>query len=132
MLIGYADDTKSGDVQVWSKLSTEEQWCAYEPSNDKYKCPSLPGLQVLHYDNTLFAIGGATVVDEKPIQPFGAFFVSRDNGIAWRLCKDYNLKLPMELNGKDLPFATTVTADDYMWIITPEAAWRGKINRLSF
>lgn len=132
MLIGYADDAKSGDVQVWSKLSTEEQWSAYEQPNDKYKCPSLPGLQVLHYDNTLFAIGGATVVDEKPVQPFGAFFVSKDNGIAWRLCKDYNLKLPMELNGKDLPFATTVTADDYMWIITPEAAWRGKINRLSF
>lgn len=132
MLIGYADETKTGEVYVWSKLSTEENWCAYEPSNTEYKCPSLAGLQVLPYDNALFALGGAGIVNDKEVAPFASLFVSKDNGIAWRVCNDYNLKLPVELKDCTLPFAATVTADNHMWIITPEKAWRGRINRLGF
>lgn len=132
MLIGYADEAMTGDVCVWSKLSTEGQWCEYEPSAEDYKCPSMKGLQVLSYDNALFALGGAAVVGEKEIPPFASFYVSRDNGIAWRECRDYNLKLPESLKGSSSPFAAAVTADNYMWIITPDAAWRGKINRLGF
>lgn len=132
MLIGYADEAKSGGVKVWSKLSTEDNWCAYEQSNSEYMCPPLAGLQVLYYDNALFAVGGAAVAGNKNIEPFGTFYISKDNGIAWRVCKDYNLKLPAELKGCTSSFAAAVTADDYMWIITPDAAWRGRINRLGF
>lgn len=132
MLIGYADATMSGAPVVWSKLSNEDNWCAYEPSKKEYACPPLAGLQVLRYDGALFALGGAGVVNDKAVEPFASLFVSKDNGIAWRACKEYALKLPAELKGSTEPFAAAVTADDYMWIITPAAAWRGRINRLGF
>lgn len=132
MLVGYADAEKSGDVCVWSKLSTDDEWCAYEPSNEEYKCPSLAGLQVLHYDDVLMAFGGAGVVNDKEVAPFASFYVSKDNGIAWRACKDYNLRLPAELLGCEQPFASTIATGNYIWVITPDAAWRGRVNRLGF
>ena len=132
MLVGYADATMSGAPVVWSKLSNEDNWCAYEPSKEEYRCPPLAGLQVLAYDDALFALGGAGVVNDKAVEPFASLFVSKDNGIAWRACKEYALKLPAELKGCAEPFAAAVTADNYMWIITPAAAWRGRINRLGF
>lgn len=132
VVVGYADEAMSGDVKVWSKLSTENGWCAYEQPNSDYKCPPMAGLQVLHYDNAFFALGGAATMGDKAIAPFASFYVSKDNGIAWRLCKDYALQLPASLKGCTQPFASAVTADNYMWIITPAAAWRGRINRLGF
>lgn len=132
VLIGYADETMAGDVYVWSKLSTEDGWCEYEQANSIYRCPSLAGLQVLNYDNSLFALGGEGMVGDDVVVPFASFFVSKDNGIAWRLCKDYSLKLPEALKGSSSPFTSVVTADNYIWIITPDAVWRGRINRLGF
>lgn len=132
VLIGYADEAESGSASVWSKLSTEDSWSHYEPSKEEYACPPLAGLQVLNYDNAFFAVGGSAVIGDKVVEPFAAFYISRDNGIAWRKCTDYSLQLPKELKGCTQPFATAVTADNYMWIITPDAAWRGRINRLGF
>ena len=132
VIVGYADEAMSGDVKVWSKLSTENNWCAYEQANSEYRCPPMAGLQVMRYDNAFFALGGAAAVGDKTIAPFASFYVSKDNGIAWRLCKDYALQLPASLKGNAAPFASAVTADNYMWIITPDAAWRGRINRLGF
>ena len=132
MLVGYADAEKQGAVKVWSMLSNSGEWYEYEFGDDKNICPSFERLVVLGYDGAMFAIGGSAVVGEKNLLPFEKFYISRDNGVVWKACTDYALSLPVELKGCDVPFAAMVSQDDYMWIVTPENAWRGKINRLGF
>ncbi len=130
-LIGYTTAEKDGDVAVWSKLSTDDAWSAFGVESD-YECPSLAGLQVVNYDDALYAFGGAGIVDKKEVKPFSLFYVSKDKGIAWKPTVKYNLQFPEELQGKETPFATAVSGDNHLWIVTPGGVWKGIINRLTF
>lgn len=132
MLVGFADKEQAGEVQVWSRLSTNDEWYKYEFGNNKYNCPPLKGLAVLGYDNAMYALGGAAVVGEEIISPFEKFYISRDNGVVWKPCTDYAVSLPAGLKGSEEAFAATVSQGGYMWIATSANVWRGRINRLGF
>lgn len=132
LVVGYPDKEAASGVQVWGKLSNEQEWSAYTAPDSKYPCPSLNNLAVLPYDGALYAFGGSAGEGDDAIAAFGNFFVSHDNGIAWRKNNNYAVKLPATLLGQNVPFAAAVVDGKYMWIVTPQGAWRGFINRLGF
>lgn len=130
-LFGRSVEDENGKVNVWSKLSTDDAWVEFVV-NDDYRCPSLSGVQVIAYDKALYALGGAGRVGDNDIKPFESFFVSKDNGIVWKQSKEYNISLPKALEGQGGPFATCVTEDNRIWLVTPLGVWKGAINRLLF
>lgn len=135
MLVGYTTAAKDGEVAVWSRLSTEDRWTCYDNEGNPYPCPALKDVAVLHYDNFLYALGGAGVVDGEDVDAFSSFYISRDNGIAWKASSDFYQRLPEELSGNNAPFAVTVDAGNYIWIISSGengCVWKGILNRLGF
>ena len=132
ILIGYATAEKTGDVKVWCRLSNGSGWFEYSLGNNEYTCPSFGGLAVLGYDDAMFAFGGATKFGGVQLNSFDKFYISRDNGVVWKECNDYGVSLPAELKGADEAFAAAVSQNEYMWIVTPTAVWKGRINRLGF
>lgn len=135
MLVGYATPEMDGDAAVWSRLSTESKWTRYNNEGNNYPCPSLKGLSVLRYDGFLYALGGAGKVNGADTDAFSMFYVSRDNGIAWRPQESYYQRLPEELGGDNSQFAATVDSSNYIWIINSGdngGVWKGILNRLGF
>lgn len=136
VLVGCNEQHEDAKPFVWSKLSTENRWIQLEPSgNGKFDCPALENLTVLHYDDMLYAFGGAGEVNEESVEPFSMYYVSRDNGLTWSPSADENVVLPESLLGCTAPFVATVDNKKRMWIITggdTPAVWRGVINRLAY
>lgn len=135
MLIGYPTAAKDGNPEVWSKLSNEESWVRFENTDNSYPCPALERLAVVRYDNFLYALGGNGMVCDKAVGAFNSFYISKDNGIVWKAPTGFYQQLPSDLKGKNIPFATFVDSNNYMWIITADdnvGVWRGIINRLGF
>ena len=135
MLVGYADEAMTGDVAVWSKLSTEENWVRYENNNNPFACPALKGLSVLRYDDFLYAVGGAGVAQSVNVEAFSSFYISKDNGITWKAPSGFYQRIPAKLQGCDEPFVASVDSNNVMWIICAgenPVVWKGIINRLGF
>lgn len=135
MLVGYSNAEMTGSPVVWSKLSNEENWVMYNNGNNPYPCPALKNLLVLHYDNFLYAFGNAGTVEGEEVAPFGALYISKDNGIVWKEPGSFYLRMPVELKGIDASFASVADSNNYIWLVTggeQAAVWKGIINRLGF
>lgn len=134
VITGYAADADASVPQVWSILSSEKQWSHYKPAGDgTFDAPALRPLSVVHYDNALYAFGGAGVVAGETVDAFETIYHSRDNGLSWKPL--VNVKLPAELAGKNVPFVASVDKENYLWIVAggeKPVVWRGRINRLAF
>lgn len=135
MLVGYTDKEYNGAPGVWSRLSTENNWVAYDNADNPYSCPALDGLAVLRYDNSLYAFGGKGTVGSNEVEAFNSFYISKDNGVVWKAPEGFYQRLPEVLKGKNLSFVTFVDSDNHIWIITDDdkaGTLKGKINRLGF
>ena len=135
MLVGYTTEEMDGNAVVWSKLSTENRWARYENGNNPFPCPSLKGLTVVRYDDSLYALGGAGVAEGKTVEAFSSFYISRDNGITWKSPDDFYQRMPADLQGYDAPFVVTVDSNNVMWIVCAgdrPMVWKGIVNRLGF
>lgn len=135
MLVGYTDEERSDVPKVWSKLSTENDWVVYDNADNPYPCPALAGLAVVRYDNSLYAFGGKGKVGDNEVEAFNSFYISKDNGVAWKAPDGFYQRMPEVLKGKNLSFVTFVDSDNYIWIITDNdevGTLKGKINRLGF
>lgn len=135
MLVGYTDKECANAPKVWSKLSTENDWVIYDNADNPYPCPALAGLAVVRYDNSLYAFGGKGKVGDNEVEAFNSFYISRDNGVAWKAPDGFYQRMPEVLKGKNLSFVTFVDSDNYIWIITDNdevGTLKGKINRLGF
>lgn len=135
MAIGYDTSAADARTRVWSRLSNEAEWVDYENAGSKFACPVLDGLSVVRYDNFLYALGGAGLVNGVEVGAFNSFYISKDNGITWKEPNDFYLRLPEELAGNNSPFAVAVDSNNFMWIITSGtggAVRKCIINRLGF
>lgn len=135
MLVGYTDKECANAPKVWSKLSTENDWVIYDNADNPYPCPALAGLAVVRYDNSLYAFGGKGKVGDNEVEAFNSFYISKDNGVAWKAPDGFYQRMPEVLKGKNLSFVTFVDSDNYIWIITDNdevGTLKGKINRLGF
>ena len=73
--------------------------------------------------------------ESREVAPFNSFYISKDNGITWKVSTGFYQRLPEELVGDDTPFAVAVDSRNFIWIInsgTDGGAWKGIINRLGF
>lgn len=136
-LVGYSDEQCATSPAVWSILSTEKKWAKYSSISSKkeYQCPAFKNLTVLHYNERLYAFGGAASDNGTMIEPFEAFYTSYDNGLTWRRQNDNKIVLPTQLKGVEADYVATVDSKNNVWIIVggdDKAVWRGAINRLKF
>ena len=117
--------------KLWNDSETEDaaQWIHFPISSDNtIPCPRLAHFNLLPYDNSCIAIGGASA-DGKH-QALDAIYVSRDYGITWR--KDLAHNLPAALKGTKDCITCTVDDNYFIWIITNTQIWRGRLERLGF
>ncbi len=129
--IFIATSTAEADtcVQVWSKLTTEDNWVEVKPlGTNTYGCPNLEGLVVIQYVDRMYAFGGKSVGPrEVPLEAFSACYESRDNGVTWKVRKDV-FSLPETFKGRDETFAAA-TDGEYVWVIwSAGEVWRGRWN----
>jgi len=120
---------------VWNKMWNESEkeesagWVFFPWSQDNsIPCPLLENFNLLPYDGKCIAFG-KTVSDETH-KAFDAMYISQDYGITWRPSTE--LHLPIGLEGTEDCVASTVTEDNFIWIITNSQVWRGRLNRLGF
>lgn len=132
MAVGYDSPAKDGKAKVWSRISNEEEWVDYENAGNPYACPSLKGLAVVRFDKFLYAMGGAGSANGRDVGAFASFYISKDNGITWKVPADFYQVMPEGLSGNDAPFAVTVDSNNFMWIINADNTWKAIINRLGF
>lgn len=130
--VGYDAPAMDGKARVWSRLSTEDAWADFENEGNPYACPSLKGLSVVRFDKFLYAMGCAGKVNGADVRAFDSFYISRDNGITWKVPSDFYHLIPDGLSGNESPFAVAVDSNNYMWIINEDSTWKTIINRLGF
>ena len=114
-------------AQVWSKLSTENEWTQVKPiGTNIYGCPNLENLAVISYRGKMYAFGGKSTGNRKlPLEPFSACYESRDNGVTWRE-RDEAFSI-QRFCGRKETFSTVVTDDQYVWIMWSKSGevWKG-------
>ncbi len=128
-LVGAPQNYTGHTAYVWTKLSTETKWTAYEKiAGNKYECPLLQHLTVIPYDSQLYAFGGAS--RDGKIEAFEAIFTSTDGGITWQK-KTKDIGLPAQLRGNDKPFACVVDDVHRIWIIPNDGGrlYKGYLGR---
>ena len=113
---------------VWYKIAAKEQASNQQwdyitvSSENQYPLPALDNLEIFHYNDALYALGG----DNK------TFYKSEDNGITWKQVTEY--QFPPAALKANKPVSITVSGD---YIIMIQAGndgtatmWKGKINKL--
>jgi len=133
ILVGQNSDQANAVVwnKMWNESEKEEdaEWIYFPLTPDNtIPCPRLSYLNLLPYDGKCIAFG-KTVSDETH-KAFDAMYISQDYGITWRPSTE--LHLPIGLEGTEDCVASTVTEDNFIWIITNSQVWRGRLNRLGF
>lgn len=115
-------------AQVWSKLSTEDEWTQVQPvGTNVYGCPNLEGLAVISYRGKMYAFGGKSMGNRQlPLEAFSACYESRDNGVTWREREDA-FSMHHSFVGRKDTFSTVVTDNQYVWIMWSKSGevWRG-------
>ena len=128
IVIGSAKQSADTCVQVWSKISTEQEWAEVVPmGTNRYGCPNLENLAVISYHGKMYAFGGKSLGNRLvPTEAFDACYESRDNGVTWRV-RDYAFSLAKAFEGRDGNFTTVVDAHNRVWMLwgTSGEVWRG-------
>ena len=132
ILIGETPNSSDTITTVWAKLSTENSWVDYD-NRTIYHCPKLENISLIRYDNKLFVFGGKGTYNQKEVKAFQHFYVSEDNGYAWKPIDRY-VCFPSSFIGKEDSYSYFIDQQDYIWLMWSGSneVWRGKINRLGF
>ena len=127
IFIATAEETDTY-AQVWTKLSTEEEWGRVVPQTDNvYGCPNLKSLAVIQYAGNMYAMGGKKDGNGDVRL---ATFESRDNGLTWKQ-NDATFSLPQEVIGENNCSFSAATDGEYVWLMWSNGEiWRGRWNGL--
>lgn len=112
------------------------KWTFMESSkNAPYQIPALKNLQVIYYDNELFAFGGQSY--QGDIEALSAFWCSRDNGITWKEDESFSMPPSDEMSEFDqsaTSFSVVVGKEKEIWIVCAGTGevWRGHLNRVAW
>lgn len=136
-LVGACEGVADSTAVVWSKVWDDDEdeatteWVYFNPSPDnKYLCPALQHLSVFSYDGRGVALGGASIEGRGSHKPLDLMFVTNDQGVTWKA--DNSLHLPAGLQAGDGPVTAIADEDHFIWIVTQQEVWRGRLNRLGF
>ncbi len=121
-------DNSADNAVVWYKVSSENEesnqtWDYITVTEENtYPLPALEGLNMFHYNDALYAIGGTDNV----------FYKSVDNGITWREVEQYQFPPTTLKAGKHI---ATVVVDKHIYMVQTDDSgnvrvWRGCLNKL--
>ena len=135
LIVGNRSTETDTTAVVWSKCWTDfededtESWMYYNNTwSNGAAMPMLTQMNLIHYDNMLMIIGGASKDGE--IKSMERFFISQDNGLTWWRLQ--TIIPPSDLQGASGYIAATVDSDNFIWLIAGNKVYRGRINRLGF
>lgn len=120
---------RNGKTVVWSKveedakLSQTQPWAFY--SSDEYNrktLPALSNLQVVAYDNQLFATGG----------DFSHIYTSPDQGLTWSTDDTYTLPDDFGLSATSFAFGVDSSNILYISKAGSSTIWSGRLARLAW
>ena len=120
---------RNGKTVVWSKveedakLSQTQPWAFY--SSDEYNrktLPALSNLQVVAYDNQLFATGG----------DFSHIYTSPDQGLTWSTDDTYTLPDDFGLSAASFAFGVDSSNILYISKAGSSTIWSGRLARLAW
>ena len=135
-MIVMGKNTDKNYTVTWSRLSTESTWGDNIPNHKDY-CPRLENMGMIYYNDSIYAFGGNGVKDTLQIAAFNNFYVSKNQGIDWKVVKE-NVCFPNEFNAfyaaANGNYSYAVDPNNYLWIMwsNRQDIWRGRINRLGF
>lgn len=137
VMVGESSSESDSTLIVWSKSWSSEKkqdtspWMYYNLDETGARpCPRLKDFNMMQYNSCIMALGGAPKTGFSGREALDYFYTSKDNGLTWRT--ERTLHLPKEAKAATTPIATTVDEEHYIWIITGNNVWRGRLNRLGF
>ncbi len=137
VMTGFRSQENDTTAMVWNKTwsarerEQDAEWVFFTQTREnKWLCPRLGSINVMAYDSRCLAFGGAAGYAGGKHKAMDGMYFSNDYGITWK--PDYELHLPVALQGVDGPIASVVDSDKYIWIIANKEVWRGRLNRLGF
>jgi hypothetical protein len=116
MLVGNGEPAAKA-VVPWV-TTTGSEWVDFSTPTGVY-CPALSNPTVIYYGEGFYITGG----------DLSTVYYS-EVGIAWNATRRKFL-LPPALKGS-ARYSSVVDAQHFWWIITPDAVWRGRLNKLGF
>lgn len=136
VMMGQNEAVNDSACVVWDKTwddlnpADSTAWQYYEVGvENQFVCPLVEQLQVVNFDNRLYAFGGKALKGWPEWTPLGKALYSLDYGLTWRTEKMWSL--PESLAGCKGLVTVTLDGKNNLWIIAGNEIWRGKINRLS-
>lgn len=140
VLVGYSD-TQQADTAaiVWSKawrttndakknmqLEQTAKWMSYPHEKiNRWTLPKMQPLFIVKYLDGMVAFGGSTATQPA----LSAMLYSPDYGLTWK--KNAELLLDDKLKGASGALAATVDDDNFIWVVTGNETWSGRLNRLN-
>jgi hypothetical protein len=116
MLVGN-EEPEAKAVVPWV-TTTGSKWVDFSTPTGAY-CPALSNPTIIYYGEGFYITG----------DDLSAVYYSQV-GIAWNATLRKFL-LPPTLKGSTM-YSSVVDAQSFWWIITPDAVWRGRLNKLGF
>lgn len=136
-LVGTCEGSAESTAVVWNKIWDDDEdeataeWVYFSPSPDnKYLCPALQHLAVFSYDGRGIALGGASIEGRGSHKPLDVMLVTNDQGVTWKT--DVSLHLPSDITAEGGVVTALADEDHFIWIVTQNGVWRGRLNRLGF
>ena len=136
-LIGACEGSADSTAVVWSKIWDDDEdeataeWIYFSSSSgNKYLCPALQHLAVFSYDNRGVVLGGASIEGRGSHKPLDVMLVTNDQGITWKT--DASLHLPSGIMADNGVVTALADENHFIWIVTRNEVWRGRLNRLGF
>lgn len=136
VLAGINENNDSCGV-VWNRISAEQAYArqgwSYLPNEyiNIYALPRLANLNVLSYNDELYAFGGAGKMRSTSIDALSGLYISGDEGITWKT-KTKKTTLPEELEGVTREFTAVVDQkhNAILIIFKNGNIWRGFIPEI--
>lgn len=137
LLLGNRDNQIYSDpwAVVWGKLLVGQDadargWMHYVVSTDnRYTCPPLKDLALFRYDDKIIAAGDKAINDAES-KPLNAFYISKDNGITWKI--DGDIVPPTDASLTEGPISITTDNQYHIWLVRGTKIWKGRLNKLGF
>ncbi len=127
VLIGTS--TAQNKTAVWTKLvdtadkATSYPWTFVDTANAQaYALPVLTPISVFNYDSGIVSIGKSGSSVFVPL-------LSHDSGITWKRNKHYTYPIGL---GASANLAATADSQNFIWLLSGNKLWRGRINRLGW
>lgn len=136
VLVGYASDSGSEPAIVWEKqwrtddnqetnkqLEVKAKWMSYpHERTNRWLLPRMQPLFVMPYSGGIVAFGG-----QPGSQPaLSKTFYTPDFGLTWKVNPD--LTLHGSLSGAMDPLAATLDGENFIWVVTGNDTWCGRLN----